>query len=328
MDHDLRTVVTDAVAQRRLVDEVYAQTGKNSPASATITEFYSKSSPFDLLTKETVDASVESIVQQSPKTYEVAWTEVTRDLSGNWSPTSLSGLRLGGDARSHGRKTGIGQPARPLRHESDLGRSGHDGRRRSNRKCPNRNGGKSMKWLRQHDGSPNSECGGRTANAKRSGTHTTAKARAVRLQLQRRGAALEAQANQPAPKQAADSDSSAEGSADCQPSLLLSLHRLALSGQGLGGSAELEAASRGVECRRGQRGGGFASMGDRSRDANARSDGRVVYIFGQGMPVMVCAPLRVCAIELQARRAPRKPAADRRFPPLGDHARSLRLRPR
>jgi type IV secretion system protein VirB5 len=80
---DLRTVVTDAVAQRRLVDEVYAQTGKNSPASATITEFYSKSSPFDLLTKQTVDASVESIVQQSPKTYEVSWTEVTRDLSGS-----------------------------------------------------------------------------------------------------------------------------------------------------------------------------------------------------------------------------------------------------
>jgi type IV secretion system protein VirB5 len=71
------------VAQRRLVDEVYAETGQNSPASATITEFYSKNSPFDLLTKETVDSSVESIVQQSPKTYEVAWTEVTRDLNGN-----------------------------------------------------------------------------------------------------------------------------------------------------------------------------------------------------------------------------------------------------
>ena len=80
---NLRTVIADAVAQRRLVDEVYAETGQNSPASATITEFYSKSSPFDLLTKETVDASVESIVQQSPKTYEVAWTEVTRDLYGN-----------------------------------------------------------------------------------------------------------------------------------------------------------------------------------------------------------------------------------------------------
>lgn len=45
---NLRTVIADAVAQRRLVDEVYAETGQNSPASATITEFYSKNSPFDL----------------------------------------------------------------------------------------------------------------------------------------------------------------------------------------------------------------------------------------------------------------------------------------
>ena len=30
------------------------------------------------------------------------------------------------------------------------------------------------------------------------------------------------------------------------------------------------------------------------------ADGKVVYLFGQGMPVLVCAPLRVCAIELQA----------------------------
>jgi type IV secretion system protein TrbG len=29
-------------------------------------------------------------------------------------------------------------------------------------------------------------------------------------------------------------------------------------------------------------------------------DGRVLYVFGQGMPVMVCAPLRVCAVELEA----------------------------
>ena len=29
-------------------------------------------------------------------------------------------------------------------------------------------------------------------------------------------------------------------------------------------------------------------------------DGRVMYVFGQGTPVMVCAPLRVCAVELQA----------------------------
>jgi type IV secretory pathway TrbF-like protein len=81
---DLRTIVTDAVAQRRLVDEVYAQTGQNSPASATITDFYLKNSPFDLLSKQTVDASVESIVQQSSKTYEVVWVDTIRDLGGEF----------------------------------------------------------------------------------------------------------------------------------------------------------------------------------------------------------------------------------------------------
>jgi type IV secretion system protein VirB5 len=81
---DLRMIVTDAVAERRLVDEVYAQTGQNTSASAVVTEFYSKNSPFDLLKKQTVDASVESIVQQSAKTYEVTWSEVTRDLVGTF----------------------------------------------------------------------------------------------------------------------------------------------------------------------------------------------------------------------------------------------------
>ena len=81
---DLRTIVTDPVAQRRMVDEIYAQTGQNSAASAIVTEFYSKNSPFDLLQKQTVDVSVESIVQQSAKTYEVTWSEVTRDLVGTF----------------------------------------------------------------------------------------------------------------------------------------------------------------------------------------------------------------------------------------------------
>ena len=30
------------------------------------------------------------------------------------------------------------------------------------------------------------------------------------------------------------------------------------------------------------------------------ADGRVLYTFGEGMPVVVCAPLRVCALELEA----------------------------
>ncbi|AXC16435.1 Conjugative transfer protein TrbG (plasmid) [Acidisarcina polymorpha] len=46
--------------------------------------------------------------------------------------------------------------------------------------------------------------------------------------------------------------------------------------------------------------------------ATAGSDGRVLYIFGQGMPVLVCAPLRVCAVELQAGEHLQSP------PQLGD----------
>ena len=33
--------------------------------------------------------------------------------------------------------------------------------------------------------------------------------------------------------------------------------------------------------------------------ATAGADGRVVYMFGAGMPVLVCAPLRVCVLELE-----------------------------
>ena len=32
----------------------------------------------------------------------------------------------------------------------------------------------------------------------------------------------------------------------------------------------------------------------------AGPDGRVLYSFGAGLPTVVCAPLRVCIIELQA----------------------------
>ncbi|AXC16436.1 Conjugative transfer protein TrbF (plasmid) [Acidisarcina polymorpha] len=81
---DLRTVVADPVAQRRLIDDVYAHTGQSSAASGAITDFFSKTSPFELLKKQTVDISVESIVQESPRSYEVVWSEVTRDLSGNF----------------------------------------------------------------------------------------------------------------------------------------------------------------------------------------------------------------------------------------------------
>jgi type IV secretory pathway TrbF-like protein len=79
---DVRSVVTDPVVQRKMVDEAYAMTATNSAASNVLTEWYQSSSPFDRLTKETVDVNVESVVEQSSKSYEVVWNETTRDLTG------------------------------------------------------------------------------------------------------------------------------------------------------------------------------------------------------------------------------------------------------
>ena len=79
---DVRSVVTDPVAQRKMVDDAYAMTATNSAASNLLTEWFQSNSPFDRLTKETADVSVESVVEQSPKSYEVVWTETTRDLTG------------------------------------------------------------------------------------------------------------------------------------------------------------------------------------------------------------------------------------------------------
>jgi type IV secretory pathway TrbF-like protein len=80
--NDVRSVVTDPVAQRKMVDEAYAMTAASSAASETLTEWFRDSSPFERLRNGTVDCSIESIVQQSPKAYEIVWAESSRDLFG------------------------------------------------------------------------------------------------------------------------------------------------------------------------------------------------------------------------------------------------------
>jgi len=84
---NLRTVVIDPVVQRKMVDEVYALASASSAASQTLTDWYQQNSPFARLQKETVDISIESIVQQSSKSYEVVWSESTHDLFGQLQGT-------------------------------------------------------------------------------------------------------------------------------------------------------------------------------------------------------------------------------------------------
>jgi type IV secretion system protein TrbF len=79
---NIRSVIIDPVAERRQIDDAYALTASDSAAATTINEWLSHNSPFGRMAKETSDVAVESVVPQSPKTFEVVWTETVQDLYG------------------------------------------------------------------------------------------------------------------------------------------------------------------------------------------------------------------------------------------------------
>lgn len=84
---DLRMVTTDSITQRRSIDRVYAMIGNGSSAQNVITEFYRNNTPFDRARTETVTVDVHSIVATSNRSYEVEWSEITRDHSGEVAGT-------------------------------------------------------------------------------------------------------------------------------------------------------------------------------------------------------------------------------------------------
>ncbi len=84
---DLRMVTTDAITQRRSIDRVYAMIGNGSSAQNIVTDFYRNNTPFERARTETVTVDVHSIVPTSNRSYELEWTETTRDHSGEVSGT-------------------------------------------------------------------------------------------------------------------------------------------------------------------------------------------------------------------------------------------------
>jgi type IV secretory pathway TrbF-like protein len=79
---NLRLVTTDAVAQRRAIDRVYAHIASGSPAQTFISEFYRSDPPFTRAQTDTVSVDVKSVLPTSDRTYEVEWIETARDLYG------------------------------------------------------------------------------------------------------------------------------------------------------------------------------------------------------------------------------------------------------
>ncbi len=79
---DLRTVTTDGVAQRKAIDRVYAHIASGAHAQAFVSEFYRNDPPQKRAATETVSVEVRSVLPTSERSYEVEWTETSRDLYG------------------------------------------------------------------------------------------------------------------------------------------------------------------------------------------------------------------------------------------------------
>ena len=78
----LRTVTSDTVAQAKAIKAVYAQIAQGSGAMNAINDFYRGDPPQARGKTETVSVEVNTVVPTSDRSYEVDWTETTRDLQG------------------------------------------------------------------------------------------------------------------------------------------------------------------------------------------------------------------------------------------------------
>ena len=78
----LRTVTSDTVAQAKAIKAVYAQIAQGSAAMSAINDFYRGDPPQARGKNETVSVEVNTVLPTSDRSYEVDWTETTRDLQG------------------------------------------------------------------------------------------------------------------------------------------------------------------------------------------------------------------------------------------------------
>jgi type IV secretion system protein VirB5 len=79
-----RSVTSDPQVEQQTLNALLAHT--RGAADHFLDEYFHSDSgahnPFQIAQKQTVSAQIESILQLSPKSYEVRWSEVRRDLNG------------------------------------------------------------------------------------------------------------------------------------------------------------------------------------------------------------------------------------------------------
>lgn len=82
---DARLVTPDIALQRKAIFRVYAHLAPNEPATTKMNEWLNgtpASNPFKRAEGEAVNTEINSVLPQTPITWQVDWTETTRDLTG------------------------------------------------------------------------------------------------------------------------------------------------------------------------------------------------------------------------------------------------------
>jgi len=79
---DARSVSADPVAEKAALARVYAMV--DSAGAATLNDYYRDNSPFDAAQRQTVAVSIDAVLPISPTSYQLQWTEETRDLQGRF----------------------------------------------------------------------------------------------------------------------------------------------------------------------------------------------------------------------------------------------------
>jgi len=94
-----RSVVSDPEVQRGYLNKTYTFLRDGSPAKMGIDEWYTTGgNPFERMASGTVTIQVESILNQSANTYQIEWTEIVQDKSGQRHKVfDLAGRELNGE---------------------------------------------------------------------------------------------------------------------------------------------------------------------------------------------------------------------------------------
>jgi type IV secretion system protein TrbF len=83
---DARSVLADGPSEKTALHRVYDMT--RGPAATTLPIWYHDHPPFEIAAKETIQAQVDSVLREPSGSYEVCWSETSRNLSGDLLSTT------------------------------------------------------------------------------------------------------------------------------------------------------------------------------------------------------------------------------------------------